>query len=66
MDRIALQILEDGWEQDARVMRRAGEILESRLRDSTDSRWAARPQPVSRRAWPCVTAPLFRENRRNR
>ena len=32
MDRIALQILEDGWEQDARVMRRAAENLESRLR----------------------------------
>lgn len=48
MDRIALQILEDGWEQDARVMRRAIEILESRLRDSTESRWAAAAFEINR------------------
>lgn len=48
MDRIALQILEDGWEQDARVMRRAAEILESRLRDSTESRWAAAAFEINR------------------
>lgn len=41
MDRIALQILEDGWEQDARVMHRAADTLESRLRESAESRWAA-------------------------
>jgi len=34
MDRIALQILEDGWEHDGRVMRRAVATLESRLRES--------------------------------
>ncbi len=41
MDRIALQILEDGWEQHARVMRRAVATLESRLRESAERRWAA-------------------------
>jgi hypothetical protein len=41
MDRIALQILEDGWEQDGRAMRRAVGILRDRLAESTDGRWAA-------------------------
>ncbi len=41
MDRIALQILEDGWEQDGRAMRRAVGILKDRLAESTDGRWAA-------------------------
>lgn len=48
MDRIALQILEDGWEQDARVMRRATEILASRLRESAESRWAAAAFEINR------------------
>jgi hypothetical protein len=41
MDRIALQILEDGWEQDGRAMRRAVGILRQRLAESSDGRWAA-------------------------
>jgi len=41
MDRIALQILEDGWEQDGRAMRRAIATLRDRLAESTDGRWAA-------------------------
>lgn len=48
MDRIALQILEDGWEQDARVMRRAAEILERRLGESAESRWAAAAFEINR------------------
>ena len=48
MDRIALQILEDGWEHDARVMRRAVATLESRLRESADSRWAAAAFEINR------------------
>lgn len=40
MDRIALQILEDGWEQDGRSIRRAVGILRERLAESTDGRWA--------------------------
>jgi hypothetical protein len=35
MDRIALQILEDGWEQDGRTMRRAVGILRDRLEESS-------------------------------
>jgi len=41
MDRLALQILEDGWEQDGRAMRRAVGILRQRLAESSDGRWAA-------------------------
>jgi hypothetical protein len=48
MDRIALQILEDGWEHDARVMRRAVATLESRLREAADSRWAAAAFEINR------------------
>lgn len=48
MDRIALQILEDGWEQDGRVMRRAVGLLEERLRESTDGRWAAAAFEINR------------------
>ena len=48
MDRIALQILEDGWEQDARVMHRAAEILAARLNESADSRWAAAAFEINR------------------
>lgn len=48
MDRIAIQILEDGWEHDARIMRRAVEILESRLRESAESRWAAAAFEINR------------------
>ena len=35
MDRVALQILEDGWEQDARAMRRAAAVLRERLGEPT-------------------------------
>ena len=48
MDRIALQILEDGWEQDARVMQRAAETLAARLHESADSRWAAAAFEINR------------------
>ena len=48
MDRIALQILEDGWEQDARVMQRAAGILEARLGESAESRWAAAAFEINR------------------
>lgn len=48
MDRIALQILEDGWEQDARVMQRAIEILQTRLCESAESRWAAAAFEINR------------------
>ena len=48
MDRIALQILEDGWEQDARVMQRAAETLAARLHESVDSRWAAAAFEINR------------------
>lgn len=41
MDRIALQILEDGCEQDGRAMRRLIATLRDRLAESTDGRWAA-------------------------
>lgn len=48
MDRIALQILEDGWEQDGRVMQRAVGLLEERLAESTDGRWAAAAFEINR------------------
>jgi len=48
MDRIALQILEDGWEQDARGKRRAAETLAARLHESADSRWAAAAFEINR------------------
>jgi hypothetical protein len=48
MDRIALQILEDGWEQDGRAMRRAVGILKDRLAESTDGRWAAAAFEINR------------------
>ena len=48
MDRIALQILEDGWEQDGRAMRRAVGILRDRLAESTDGRWAAAAFEINR------------------
>lgn len=48
MDRIALQILEDGWEQDGRAMRRAVGILQERLGESTDGRWAAAAFEINR------------------
>lgn len=48
MDRIALQILEDGWEQDARVMQRAVGTLEARLGESAESRWAAAAFEINR------------------
>ncbi len=51
MDRIALQILEDGWEQDGRTMRRAVGILRDRLAESSDGRsgvGAVRPRHRSR------------------
>jgi len=41
MDRIALQILEDGWTQDGRVLRRAVETLDRRLAESSEGRFAA-------------------------
>ena len=41
MDRIALQILEDGLEQDGRAMQRAVALLQVRLAEPTDGRWAA-------------------------
>ena len=48
MDRIALQILEDGWAQDGRAMRRAESILRQRLAESTDGRWAAAAFEINR------------------
>lgn len=48
MDRIALQILEDGWEQDDRAMRRALATLGNRLSESTDGRWAAAAFEINR------------------
>jgi hypothetical protein len=48
MDRIALQILEDGWEQDGRTMRRAIATLRDRLAESTDGRWAAAAFEINR------------------
>lgn len=48
MDRIALQILEDGWEQDARVMERTAGILEKWLGESAESRWAAAAFEINR------------------
>lgn len=48
MDRIALQILEDGWEQDGRAMRRAMNTLGNRLSESTDGRWAAAAFEINR------------------
>jgi len=48
MDRIALQILEDGWEQDGRAMRRAIATLRDRLAESTDGRWAAAAFEINR------------------
>lgn len=48
MDRIALQILEDGWVQDGKTMRRAAALLESRLAEPTDGRWAAAAFEINR------------------
>jgi len=48
MDRIALQILEDSWKHDARVMHRATETLEIRLQEQTDGRWAAAAFEINR------------------
>jgi hypothetical protein len=48
MDRIALQILEDGWEQDGRVLRQAAATLQARLGESTDGRWAAAAFEINR------------------
>lgn len=48
MDRIALQILEDGWKQDGRAMHRAVGILRARLDESTDGRWAAAAFEINR------------------
>jgi hypothetical protein len=67
MDRIALQILEDGWEQDGRTMQRAVGILRDRLEESSDGRWAAAAESAAR----CVDGfdgwcGLFLETVRNR
>jgi hypothetical protein len=48
MDRIALQILEDGWEQDGRAMCRAVGTLRDRLAETTDGRWAAAAFEINR------------------
>lgn len=48
MDRIALQILEDGLEQDGRVMQRAVALLQVRLAEPTDGRWAAAAFEINR------------------
>lgn len=48
MDRIALQILEDGWEQDSRVMRRAVAVIRERLAEPTEGRWAAAAFEINR------------------
>lgn len=48
MDRIALQILEDGWEQDGRTMQRAVGILRDRLEESSEGRWAAAAFEINR------------------
>jgi hypothetical protein len=48
MERIALQILEDGWVQDGKTMRRAAALLESRLAEQTDGRWAAAAFEINR------------------
>ena len=48
MDRIALQILEDAWAQDARVMQRAVATLEARLAEPSDGRFAAAAYEINR------------------
>ena len=48
MDRIALQILEDSWKHDARVMQRATDTLQLRLQEQTDGRWAAAAFEINR------------------
>jgi len=48
MDRIALQILEDGWAQDARVMQRAAATLQARLAESSEGRFAAAAYEINR------------------
>ena len=48
MDRIALQILEDGWEQDGRAMRRAVATLRERMAESSGGRWAAAAFEINR------------------
>lgn len=48
MDRIALQILEDSWKQDARVMHRATETLAARLGEQAEGRWAAAAFEINR------------------
>ena len=48
MDRIALQILEDTWKHDARVMQRATDTLQLRLQEQTDGRWAAAAFEINR------------------
>jgi hypothetical protein len=48
MDRIALQVLEDGWVQDGKTTRRAAALLESRLAEPTDGRWAATAFEINR------------------
>lgn len=48
MDRIALQILEDAWAQDAEVMRRAIATMKSRLAESSAGRFAAAAFEINR------------------
>jgi len=48
MDRIAIQILEDGWAQDARVMQRALATLQARLAESSEGRFAAAAYEINR------------------
>ena len=47
MDRIALQILEDGWEQDARVMRRAARCSSPRKGSRTRLRSGELAMPTA-------------------
>ncbi|MGA0040822.1 MAG: hypothetical protein ACO3NZ_13325 [Pirellulales bacterium] len=67
MDRIALQILEDGWERDGRTMQRAVGILRDRLEESSDGWCTAAAENAAR----CVEGfgdwcRLFLETVRNR
>lgn len=48
MDPVALQILEDGWRQDAAVMAESVRTMRDRLAEETDGRWAAAGYEINR------------------
>jgi len=48
MDPIAIQILEEGWQKDAEVLAKIHGLMQARLSESTDGRWAATAYELNR------------------